>query len=202
MKQEKLKANEVKLQPVSNEEVQQILNGDSKGMAYGCGSGSGCGCGEGSGSGSGDERKYQKVSGSKVMNLEQEISYGDYSFIGKCTITVNAYADRYYKNEQWDYHVTRVDFSFAVKGKENYTGIDQDGNRIVYETSGNSKNFPFDGSKTYESCELECKTVRPESENVRITLNAGYNMEVREGFNDNNTLEITPSPLNCGISEI
>lgn len=133
------------------------------------------------------------------MNLEQEISYGNYTFIGKCIISVDAYADRYYKNENWNYHITRVDFSFSVEGKTNYMGYDQNGNKIAYETAGNSKNFPFDGSKTYELCELECRTVRPDSKTVMITLSAGYNMEVREGFNDNNTLEINPSLLNCSI---
>lgn len=64
MNKKKFNSDEMKLQPVSNEEVRQILNGSPMGAAYGCGSGSG----------SGDGRKYQKVSGSKVMNLKQEIS--------------------------------------------------------------------------------------------------------------------------------
>lgn len=50
MNKKKFNSDEMKLQPVSNEEVQQIINENPSGAAYGCGSGSGSGSGCGDGS--------------------------------------------------------------------------------------------------------------------------------------------------------
>lgn len=108
MKQEKLKANEVKLQPVSNEKVQQILNGDSKGMAYGCG----CGCG--------DEPQEKEEKKTGTINVDNFYSRDYYEFsvraVVNYAVTVKRTVDGNGIETRWELNYDKIDVLFVFSG--------------------------------------------------------------------------------------
>ena len=120
------------LRPVSNEEMERILDEESSVLTSGSGSGSGCG------SGSGDDDEYIKTETNTIKAGRSSTAiYGaGYEFSTSYSISCDAYADKYGKYGMWSIHIVSTSFSFSIGGKRTSAGKDENGNDIIYATSG------------------------------------------------------------------
>lgn len=106
MKEKKLKAGEVKLQPVSNEEVQQILNGNPMGAVYGCG------CG--------DEPQEKEEKKTGTINVDNFYSRDYYEFsvraVVNYAVTVKRTVDGNGIETRWELNYDKIDVLFVFSG--------------------------------------------------------------------------------------
>lgn len=198
------------LRPVSNEEMERILNEESSVLTSGSGSGSGSGCGSGSGSGSGsgcgsgsgsgDDDEYIKTETYTIKAGRSSTAiYGaGYEFSTSYSISCDAYADKYGKYGMWSIHIVSTSFSFSIGGKRTSAGKDENGNDIIYATSGGetySRTLP--GGVTYDSCTIKCSTDSPKFQRLIACMSGSISLDV----SSSGEVKESSSSFNCNIIE-
>jgi hypothetical protein len=125
-----------KLEPVSEELVNKIINEGATPASYGCGSGSGSGCGSGCGCGSGSGSG-ENTGTSGQITVSTNFSYDFCPFTVSATVDYRAYLKKVGKDDprqEIEYEYVKVTFTFG--GGTNIL-YDKDGNKLEYKASVN-----------------------------------------------------------------
>ena len=182
-----------KLEPVSEELVNKIINegatpasygsGSGSGSGSGCGSESGCGCGSGSGSG-----EYEGTSGQ--ITVSTNFSYDFCPFTVSATVDYSAKFKKVGKDDprqEIEYNYVNVTFTFG--GGTNIL-YDKDGNKLEYKASVNkdkveNKTSGYNPNIITGRITGSISTPKNINKNVDISATVSFDLRISSG-----TLEV------------